>query len=143
MAIRKTLVVIAALTWGCTPQAYIHDLKTDHPAHPDAQAGMLPRPSTGPAVGDPTSPGGEDETEHDVGSKGRMNHGDHRAGGDKFGSGRGEGQAGEALYQCPMHPEVTSRDPERRCPKCNMKINKPIKGGGSTPGHEGHGGHSQ
>lgn len=33
------------------------------------------------------------------------------------------------VYSCPMHSEVTSKDPEDRCPKCNMKINKPIKKG--------------
>jgi hypothetical protein len=50
-----------------------------------------------------------------------------------------------------MHPEVTSTNPNDRCPKCNMKINKPVKA--PTPaattraapptdhtGHEAHGG---
>lgn len=32
----------------------------------------------------------------------------------------------QALYACPMHPHVTSIDPEARCPECGMRINKPI-----------------
>jgi hypothetical protein len=35
--------------------------------------------------------------------------------------------AAAQLYQCPMHPEVTSTNPEDKCPKCGMKINQPVK----------------
>lgn len=31
-----------------------------------------------------------------------------------------------AMYVCPMHPAVTSNDPEARCPECGMKINKKV-----------------
>ena len=139
MAIRKTLIAIAVLAWGCSPQAYIHDSNPSHPAHPDAQAGMLPRPSTTLTIGDRPSPGGKHGMQHDIDSKGQTSHNAHRARGAKTGEGGGE----ETLYQCPMHPEVTARDPERRCPKCKMKINKPVKNDGSAPLHQGHGGHGQ
>ena len=28
------------------------------------------------------------------------------------------------LYQCPMHPEVTSHDAHAKCPKCGMFLEK-------------------
>lgn len=29
-------------------------------------------------------------------------------------------KAPKVVYVCPMHPEVTSKDPKARCPKCKM-----------------------
>ena len=34
--------------------------------------------------------------------------------------------AGSAFYQCPMHPEVISKDPGT-CPKCGMALEKVVK----------------
>lgn len=140
MAIRKTLIAIAFLAWGCPPQAYVHDLKPDHPAHPDAAEGMLPGPSSTLAIEDVPSLEGRGGRAHEGESGERMNHDTHRAEGTEASQEQVEGEAGEVLYQCPMHPEITSSDPASRCPKCDMKVNKPVKDGGSAPRHEGHGG---
>ncbi|HYD01636.1 MAG TPA: heavy metal-binding domain-containing protein [Phycisphaerales bacterium] len=50
---------------------------------------------------------------------------------DHAGHGQRAAVAAQAvLYQCPMHPKVTSTNPEERCPECGMKINRPVKNGG-------------
>jgi hypothetical protein len=41
--------------------------------------------------------------------------------------------AAGTLYACPMHPEVTSTNPNGRCPKCGMTINKPVKAAATAP----------
>lgn len=140
MAIRETLILTAILSWGCTPQAYRHELGEDHPASPAAPAGRPAEASATLTIGDDLPPPDqEDTTPHAVGSPHEMGHGDHRT---KQTPPAGT-RVGEALYRCPMHPETTSRDPERRCPKCSMKMNKPLGPQGSRPGHEGHGGHAR
>ena len=41
------------------------------------------------------------------------------------------------LYICPMHPEITAREPGSTCPRCGMKL-IPAQGGAAHP--HGHGG---
>lgn len=53
------------------------------------------------------------------------------------------GKNAGTMYQCPMHPEVTSTDPSKRCPKCGMKLDKPVKDGGTPMDHKDHGRHNQ
>jgi hypothetical protein len=40
---------------------------------------------------------------------------------DEGGPGGRTGQRQDAIYTCPMHPEITSDQPGR-CPKCGMKL---------------------
>lgn len=139
MGIRETLILITILAWGCTPRADLHELGSDHPANPAAPEGRPIESSTTLRIGDDLpSPDVGGAMQHTVGSHQEMNHGDHR--GEETGQ---QVPDGAARYQCPMHPEVTSSDPDRRCPKCNMKINKSVGGTGSRTHHEGHGGHTQ
>jgi FtsP/CotA-like multicopper oxidase with cupredoxin domain len=47
---------------------------------------------------------------------------------------------GAALYACPMHPDVTSGEPDR-CPRCGMRlVDAAIT---SAAGHTDHGGHAE
>lgn len=32
--------------------------------------------------------------------------------------------AADSLYTCPMHPDVITTDPQGRCPKCGMNVQK-------------------
>jgi Cu(I)/Ag(I) efflux system membrane fusion protein len=54
-------------------------------------------------------------------------------------AGHGDQQgAPDDPYYCPMHPEVTSKDPNAKCPKCGMKLEPkpsgPAGAMGSMPG---------
>ena len=112
----RTYVLIAAtvLVSACTPLTSFPDPNPNSPAVPTAKEGMSPALSTTLAVE-------EMSVHHDA---------THR-------------KDGVAMYQCPMHPEVTSTDPSQRCPKCNMKIDRPVKDGGTAKGHQDHEGHNQ
>jgi len=120
-------VAVALLNAGCAARYTEPSLPDSHPASAKAGASPMPErsgtldltkadpvaamPATMPmpaAMGDMTAPSG---------------HGAHMhaaAGGDAT-----EG----ALYTCPMHPEIVSKEPGR-CPKCNMKlVTKKMEGG--------------
>jgi len=139
MSIRVTLFALAVLAAGCTPKAYNHELDLNHPANPEAEAGKPSEPSRTLAIDEGTFAGDKAMVPEEKGSQPETSHGTHHGDGARANAGQEE----EVLYECPMHPEITFRDPSRRCPKCNMKINKPMKDGGSPTGHEGHGGHSR
>lgn len=50
----------------------------------------------------------------------------------------GTAAAAAATYVCPMHPEVTSKDPEAKCSKCGMDLVKKDDGKVKDSDHSGH-----
>jgi hypothetical protein len=96
---RLPILSVLALIAGCSQPASHPQPRADDPANPDAPVAAAP-PVAPPPDAAPTESG------HD--------HHDHTA------------APSAALYQCPMHPEATSNDPNALCPKCGMKINKKI-----------------
>src|SRR5262245_2935456 len=114
----KTFIVIlaGALLSGCAASYSEPVLSTDHPANPSAIESPEPARSEtlDLAAADPIVPvqpapaKGMGQVE-----SGQMHH-----------APAASEPAGNALYVCPMHPEVTSDQPDQRCPKCGMKLKK-------------------
>ena len=106
-----------ALLVGCAGPVRDGPLGPDHPASPSAAEAPLPPPSQTLAVDTSAAPGtpgvASPQAPHPAG---------HAA-----------SQPAGALYACPMHPEVTSTNPNDRCPKCGMMINKPVKSAATAP----------
>jgi hypothetical protein len=91
-----TLAPVLLLS-ACAPQTLHPSTNADHPANPEAALGA--QPATAAA--------------HNYAGHHHDEPGDTPA-------------APGAMYACPMHPEVTSNDPNAVCPKCGMKIDKKI-----------------
>jgi hypothetical protein len=142
MRIKASLLPILILAHGCSPGAYLLEVGRDHPANPAAPEGTLPEPSATLAIGAEPSPAGVGGAQQAHGSRMPGQHGAHQAAVAGPGGEPAEERDRKPLYQCPMHSDVTSNDPERRCPRCNMKINKPAGDSDSPSGHQGHGGKS-
>ena len=135
---------------GCATPSSPNSLPADHPANPSAtetpaQPFSQVLASGDPAASLPNGGGSPTAAQHELGSMPGMSHGDMAHGGhatpsqapataqtSKPGTATPASApaTGAALYACPMHPEVTSTNPNDRCPKCGMKINKPVKSGG-------------
>lgn len=112
----KSAAALAFLTiLGCAaPQP--RPLWLDHPANPEATPSPpSPRPNALTAV--PASSGASrDASLQSRAANHAGEHGEH-----------GKSQpASDAVFACPMHPEVKSSDLEARCPKCGMKL-EPVK----------------
>jgi hypothetical protein len=116
------MLTVVALT-GCAARYTEPALSADHPANPDAaQVSTSAQPShrtldlsqTDPIASMPEGP--------------KTRHEDHGAGHTDQHSAPDQ-STGAALYVCPMHPEVTSDQPNQRCPKCGMKLKKREAGG--------------
>ncbi len=105
--VAATIVAAAGLGMpGCARTVPLA-VETDHPAHPDAPAAPAEPPSQTLAItGAPPSGGATTMPGHEHPER----------------STRPAEPATDGRYVCPMHPEVTSDDPEARCGKCGMRL---------------------
>jgi len=108
----------------------------DHPASANAAAAPLPEPSrtlaTTQPADEPPQPEAvhaHDRDQHDMGGMNMPGMGGTHVPAAATGPSAGATQpsARQAIYTCPMHPEVVSDKPGQ-CPKCGMTLVK--KGGG-------------
>jgi len=120
-ALSASLILVTLLHTGCSAQYTEPNLPDTHPA--SAKAAALPMPersgtlaltkadplaATPAPIRDMAAPSGPEEHTHAVPAGNALD---------------------AAIYTCPMHPEVVSKEPGR-CPKCNMKlVPKKEKGG--------------
>lgn len=118
---RSILLAAAMLLGGCAGQYHEPALPIDHPANPAAQAASeRPRSETlSPAPADAAaSPEEPDAAAHDDHAHGAHGH-----------AAPGAADEQPPLYACPMHPEVTGRSSDERCPKCGMRLTDRVADG--------------
>ena len=108
-----------ALLGGCAGDVRTAELGAEHPASPSAAEAPLPPPSQTLAIDTAAAPSGD--------APGVIPPQVRGPGGTPATAPAG------VRYACPMHPEVTSADPNARCPKCGMKVNKPVKSAATAP----------
>jgi len=114
-------LAVASLIAGCAAQYTEANLPDTHPASAKAAASPMPERSgtlaltksdplaaTPAPMRDMAAPSGPEEHMHAAPAGNALD---------------------AAIYTCPMHPEVVSKEPGR-CPKCNMKLVPKKKEGG-------------
>ena len=97
------VAVLAALAVGCSTER--KQLTTTDPHNPDAPVAEAQQSTSLKVEQQPSTH--EEHAAHE-------SHAQHASAVD----------AGVAVYTCPMHPEVRETDPNARCPKCGMKLEK-------------------
>src|SRR5687768_948741 len=144
--------VAGMLLAGCATNPELPSLAEDHPANPQAAASPLPHPSQTLAL-DTSSPAPQQQPkpamEQGGGAKpitdpGAHHHHASESVRPKETATPAAAATSTATHICPMHPEVVSSDPNTRCPKCGMKVNKPKPPSAAAetkPGHDPHEGH--
>ena len=104
------LSLALAFAGGCAGDVKHSDPGRDHPASPSAAEAPSQPPSKTLAVDEPVLPSD--------GERGVVPPEVRKA---------TTTATGTVMYACPMHADVTSTNPNDRCSKCGMKINKPVK----------------
>ncbi len=104
---------------GCAAPA-MRPLPDKHPANSDALVAEFSRPNALQSEA-PSEGAAHDDAVHSQASGRNRAHGEHEP--------DAAAPASQTLFRCPMHPEVTSSDPEARCPQCGMKLERVDEGG--------------
>ncbi len=118
--LRGTLCVLfgSLILLGCAGAVRLQPLPVDHPASPEAPEAPMQAPPQvlGEGPGSTSEGAGASPSEHP------MDH-EHDAGhGGQTQSSTAEPESPEeAVYSCPMHPEVKA-SAAGRCPKCGMAL---------------------
>jgi hypothetical protein len=121
------LIVALLLLTSCAPKYAPPALTSDHPASPEAAA--VAQPPRGAlrtldlSVADQRRGGGRGEGATAAQTAAAPSTPEHHDHGNHAGATAAPKTA-DAIYVCPMHPEVNSAKPDQRCPKCNMKLVK-------------------
>lgn len=109
-----------------TERVRVH-IPNDHPAHPDAPAGIQPIHATAltdaEPASQPTPEASAPSDQHAHGQGGGAHEGQHAASApaSRSASAPSSRPADEQVYTCPMHPEIISSMPGR-CPNCGMVL---------------------
>jgi hypothetical protein len=106
MVMRPLVVLVALVLVGCAAEYREPRLSADHPARPEA--GAAPAPERSGVLAEREPVGGASAAPI------REEHGGHAA-------HEGGVHSQAAVYTCPMHPEVLSKE-AGRCPKCGMAL---------------------
>ncbi len=108
-------VPVALFLAGCAAQYTEPPLADTHPASAKAAAAPMPEHSgtLDLAKADPLTTPAAPATGHDEAMPSGHDH--------QTPAAPAAPADAAALYTCPMHPEVVSKEPGR-CPKCNMKL---------------------
>jgi hypothetical protein len=115
----KTLAAACAafVLGGCAGGSGQALVAEDHPASPTAATAPLPAQSATLAIAPATQTQPAAEAAASEPSRQQHSH-DHGA----PPPATAPADQAAAVYVCPHHPEVTSTNPNDRCPKCHMKL---------------------
>lgn len=116
------IAALLPLLAACSAGAMQVSKSASDPSSPSAPDGADPMlaASSAPAPTSSSSPQHHDHAGHD--HAGHTHTGAPSDGSPSGAPSTSNASAGDVVYACPMHPEVTSTKPGEVCPKCNMKL---------------------
>ena len=114
---RPLTTALLLMVAGCAANAS-RPLSQDHPANPNAAASEISQPTALHAV--PPSEATRSDAA-DVRQNTQPDAHTHHA-------MPATAPDSKQLFRCPMHPDVTSSDPDAKCPKCGMSLEPASEG---------------